>query len=132
MKKSVAVAFVDRNKILMQHRDNKSDIAMPGRWGLPGGLVEENETPKQAIKREFLEETGYQLKNPQVFTKYFYNFNNKRVIGYIFYEAYDGKQKIKCQEGQKIEFKFIEEIKKLNLVPRHDEFALKAISLSQD
>ncbi len=30
----------------------------PGFWGLPGGRVEENENPKEAMEREWLEEVG--------------------------------------------------------------------------
>ena len=32
-------------------------------WGLPGGFIEKNETPKKAALREVREETGFKLKN---------------------------------------------------------------------
>ncbi len=31
-------------------------------FGIPGGWVDENESPKKAIKREYLEETGLKIK----------------------------------------------------------------------
>ncbi|MCL2318221.1 MAG: NUDIX hydrolase [Methanomassiliicoccaceae archaeon] len=31
-------------------------------WEMPGGRIEENETPENAVKREFLEEAGYEIK----------------------------------------------------------------------
>jgi hypothetical protein len=51
-------------------------------------------------------------------------------VGYVFFEIYDERQKIKCLEGQKMEFKSPEEIKRLKVIPRHDEFALKAVRVS--
>jgi ADP-ribose pyrophosphatase YjhB (NUDIX family) len=33
-----------------------------GLWGTPGGYVEVNETPAQAVQREVLEETGFQIR----------------------------------------------------------------------
>lgn len=33
-----------------------------GKWNGPGGLIQENETPHQAVSREFLEETGILIK----------------------------------------------------------------------
>lgn len=32
-------------------------------WGLPGGFMEPNENPYEAIKRELFEETGLELEN---------------------------------------------------------------------
>ena len=33
-----------------------------GNWSLPGGMVDQNETPRQAVEREVKEETGYYVK----------------------------------------------------------------------
>jgi 8-oxo-dGTP pyrophosphatase MutT (NUDIX family) len=130
MRKAVNLALVNGKKVLMQERDNKPGIIMPGRWCLPGGVVEANETPRQAIRREFREETGYKLKNPKNFAKDSYAVGGSKTVGYIFFEIYDERQKIECLEGQKMEFKSSEEIKKLKVIPRHDEFAMKAVELS--
>jgi mutator protein MutT len=44
-------------RCLICKRDEDTDW-MPGKWGFPGGGVEEGETPKQAAVREIKEETG--------------------------------------------------------------------------
>ena len=56
MIKSVAGIIFINNKYLFKLRDNKSSIWFPGFNGFFGGLVDKNETPNHAIKREILEE----------------------------------------------------------------------------
>ena len=47
-------------------RDNKvllaSELMDEGRWTLPGGWADVNDTPSEAVLREVVEETGYEVK----------------------------------------------------------------------
>jgi 8-oxo-dGTP diphosphatase len=50
--------LVDRNgALLLQLRDDKAPN-YPDVWGLPGGAIEDGETPVEAAVRELWEETG--------------------------------------------------------------------------
>ena len=51
----VAILVVGKGYAL-QHRDNRPDIAEPGRWGLFGGSIDSGEDPHRAIRREIFEE----------------------------------------------------------------------------
>ncbi len=51
----VIISGVDGTILLVQRRDDDS-------WSMPGGWVEEGETPDQAAMREVLEETGLHVK----------------------------------------------------------------------
>jgi len=51
-------------------------------WVLPGGGIELNETPSQAVCREFFEETGYKVKVLREIAEYYYTTKNK--TNYIF------------------------------------------------
>lgn len=45
-------------------KDNKILLVKPKRgWGLPGGHIEKNESPQDALKRECLEEADAEIKN---------------------------------------------------------------------
>jgi len=61
----VSVLLVKNGLVLgVARRDNPDD------WGLPGGKVNDNETPEQAAIRECFEETGLRLTNVKhIFTR---------------------------------------------------------------
>lgn len=52
--------LIDKNKILLAKRGPK--YLEPGKWALPGGYVDRDETTAEAAVREIREETGYQSK----------------------------------------------------------------------
>ncbi|HHT7171347.1 TPA: NUDIX hydrolase [Bacillus cereus] len=61
---SHAIILNEKNQILMQLRTDFN------RWGIIGGALEYNETLEDALKREVYEETGLNIKNPELFRTY--------------------------------------------------------------
>jgi 8-oxo-dGTP diphosphatase len=55
MATAYAVAFSDGRFLMVRHPRR-------GGWEMPGGHVEDGETPEQAAVREFLEESGYSIR----------------------------------------------------------------------
>jgi phage-related protein (TIGR01555 family) len=58
---AAGILFItDSGKVLFLKRSEKA--VHGGEWGLPGGMIEDGETPEQAARRECLEETGFDYK----------------------------------------------------------------------
>jgi len=56
----VGAALVDKGRLLAARRS--APPALAGRWELPGGKVEEGETPQAALARELREELGIEAE----------------------------------------------------------------------
>jgi len=55
MATAYAIAFSDGRFLMVRHPRR-------GGWEMPGGHVEDGETPEDAARREFLEESGYSIR----------------------------------------------------------------------
>lgn len=57
-----ALLYNAKGEVLLQHRDDKPNIAHPGLWSLFGGSIDEGETIEDALVREVWEELEYRVK----------------------------------------------------------------------
>ena len=64
----VVIGFIEKNQqILITQR--APDTHFGGFWELPGGKMEEGETPSLALIREFKEELGIEIANAELLCK---------------------------------------------------------------
>jgi 8-oxo-dGTP diphosphatase len=69
----ISLLLIAKNKkFLLLKRENGNHI-YSSHWGLPGGSVEKNETPIDAIIREIKEEMSLNIKNVTFLKKYPYH-----------------------------------------------------------
>ncbi len=53
-----AGCYLEINQKILLLQLPEDHVAEPGKWGVPAGKLEKNETPEQAAIRELFEETG--------------------------------------------------------------------------
>lgn len=58
----------DRKQILLFLRDDTPSIPYPNMWDIPGGHVENSETPEQCIVREMKEEMDLDIEGFHLFS----------------------------------------------------------------
>lgn len=105
----VGLALLDEDKVLLQLRDDKPGLRDAALWVLPGGMVEYGETLTEALVREFLEETGYLVQQPQLVMmlrdgrspRLDYRMDPEL---WFFRADYDGTSPVNCLEGQDLRF----------------------------
>ncbi len=72
--------IVKDNKFLLLKR-RPDDDNHPSKWALPGGTMEEGETPKQTLEREINEELGISVSGYKPLGKY----NEDGYIMFVYY-----------------------------------------------
>jgi 8-oxo-dGTP diphosphatase len=120
----------DKGEFLLALRDNKSWIPFPNHWDLIGGHVEEGETPEEAVKREYKEELGLELKEFE-FYKEFECLNGDAFENIKF--IYTGKinipvEEITLLEGQYVRYFTKEEIPDVKFANIIKSIVMKYIS----
>ena len=95
---SVLILYDSESRILLQHR-TKDAPTFPDYWAFFGGGIEEGESAEQAVKRESLEELGYELTGPRLFTAQKFVYKGNEYTKHVFVEQYNGKA-LTLGEGQ--------------------------------
>lgn len=87
-------------------RDDKPGLPHANLWVPPGGHCEEGERSPSCAEREFFEETGYRCRNLRFLAEIDVDdvpFSPPLHLT-IYWDVYDGRQAVACNEGQALEF----------------------------
>lgn len=123
-RRHVAVAILYReNQFLLQLRDDKPNIAHPGRWAFFGGHLEPGENPEAGVQRELLEELGYAPPTVTHFCSYTSHFspipdatNPITVVRHVFYAPLlVGLDALELNEGMDMGLATIEQVQQGHL-----------------
>ncbi len=101
-RKGTSIIFVnDQKQALLFLRDDKPGLPYRNMWDVPGGHVDEGETPEQCIVREMKEEMGLTLEQFELFSVM--EFTDR--IEYTFWQKADlNTEKIDLREGQQLKW----------------------------
>ena len=78
-------------------------------WEFPAGLMEENETPADCVRREFIEEIGHEFINPVLLSKVFPYAGRSDQIAYIYSGRVGRNVGQKLDTVEELEVAFVEE-----------------------
>ncbi|NQU99127.1 MAG: NUDIX hydrolase [Parcubacteria group bacterium] len=96
---------------------------------LPAGGIDKNETPKQCIEREFLEETGYKVDKTEYLGKYIISPTTNTGYGHLFLGF--GARKISEPENnpkEKIQVELVEIDKIVDIVKNKEIKVIPSIA----
>jgi len=102
---SAVILLQEDGAALFQHRDDKPGLRHAGLWAFPGGHGEPGEDLAACARREFREETCVQLLtlNWLACAPEAAGDGDTYPLN-LYWSRYDGKQEIKCFEGQEVRF----------------------------
>ena len=106
------IIFNEQKRILLVHRRDY-DL-----WNLPGGGLEDFESPTNAVKREVKEETGLKVEISRLLGVY--NKKNKNGMAFTFLCKVIGGKITLNDEADRIEYFEIDKLPE-NTVPKHVE-----------
>ncbi|MCP4322376.1 MAG: 8-oxo-dGTP diphosphatase MutT [Psychromonas sp.] len=87
---SIAIVKNEQSKYLIALR--KNDSHQGGKWEFPGGKVEVNEQPEEAMLRELFEEVGLLATQYNLFEKLFFDYGDKQLnLNYYLVEKFTGQ-----------------------------------------
>lgn len=110
---AIGVVFNSLGQILVALRPMHK--VQGGLWEFPGGKIEKNETPEEALSRELQEEVGITITSSQPLTTCEHHYKDHHVHLNVFrVDAFTGIAR-GC-EGQIIQWVTLEELRELPLL----------------
>lgn len=125
---ALTAVIVNNGRVLVMQR-GEDEIAFPGKWGFPGGKVEQGETPLEALKREVIEEVGIEASDFKLLTDFtFIRPDGHNVVGFAFTTNVDDDKVVLHSDFQNHKWVTLDEMKQLDVsVPELIHEAEKAL-----
>jgi len=102
-------------KALLQLR-REDETYYPSHWTLPGGMIEEGETPEQALTREVKEELGLDLRNHELFETVIERTPSEIIERHIYWgNIAERTENLKLGEGASLKYFSAMEIPSLKI-----------------
>tara|TARA_B100000575_G_C22613874_1_gene382033 strand:- start:119 stop:517 length:399 start_codon:yes stop_codon:yes gene_type:complete len=128
MIKVVKAIIIHKEEFLLQLRDKNKKISYPNHWSFFGGEVDKHESDEEALRRELLEEIAWQPKD-FLYYKSFVDYNTNAYVKLFIINFDNISQNLILNEGQKMKWYRLEEIKKLLKTPSNMYHLLKDINI---
>jgi 8-oxo-dGTP pyrophosphatase MutT (NUDIX family) len=124
-----AIVVVDRERYLMQLRDDVPYIWYPGHWGLFGGAVDAGEDEIAALRRELREELELELQTAELFVRFDFDLTPMGLARYTraYYEVPIGAEvceRLVLHEGAEMRAFSGDDALSLPRLSPYDSFAL--------
>jgi 8-oxo-dGTP pyrophosphatase MutT (NUDIX family) len=131
---SAIILFDPEGRVQLQQRDDDVPPAGYGRWTIPGGGREGEESPRETALREFEEETGIALKRLRFFATNQYDAwegHGALTVHLFFADDEVPQEQVQCFEG--IQFKYWppSEARQLPMNPRAREMLDRFLASDQ-
>lgn len=110
----VAGILRSADKVLIAKRGNNKDLA--GFWEFPGGKIETDESPEEALIREFKEEFDVELRVQEEFHQNIFEYPSK-TIQLKSYFAESSSENFTLKEHEKVEWVAINELDNYQISP---------------
>ncbi len=81
----VASVIIQEARVLVTQRAQGSHLA--GKWEFPGGKVEQDEDPRDALQRELREELGIDINVGDVLEVVFHRYSSKNILLLFFFAS---------------------------------------------
>jgi 8-oxo-dGTP diphosphatase len=106
----VAAVIISNDKYFVAQRANKGELAL--KWEFPGGKIEQDETPENALIRELKEELNINIQVNDYITTVFHEYNSFYLKMHAYYaEIIDGSIFL----NEHLDFKWVNRSQILNL-----------------
>ena len=121
---TVVAAVIERDeRILIAQRDSES--WHPLKWEFPGGKVESDETPEEAVVRELEEELAIQARIDGEIMRYEYQYPGRSPILLIFYRIVNFAGEPQNLQFEQIRWEAPERLREYDFLEGDREFLQK-------